>query len=65
MIRHDISSLTVVTTCTRCTWWSALSFSVDEADRCEINHNMKIHEMNYSRASDAVRKRDLRARHAV
>lgn len=65
MIKHDVSPVTVVTTCTRCPWWSAFSFSMDEAEQREIDHNVGIHEMNYSRASDAVRKRHQRARHAV
>lgn len=65
MIKHDVTPVTVVTTCTRCPWWSSLSFSPDEAGQREISHNMDIHGMNWSRASDAVRKRQERARHAV
>lgn len=63
MIKHDVSDRSVVTTCTRCPHWSAFSFDVDEAERREVNHNMVVHEMNRSRASDAIRQRKVR--HAV
>lgn len=68
MIKHDISDRSVVTTCTHCPFWASFSFDIDEAERREINHNMVIHDMNRSRASDAVRQRRNRrerARHAV
>lgn len=64
MIKHDISDRSVVTTCTRCPFWASFSFDLEEAERREINHNMLVHEMSRSRASDAVRMRARRARHA-
>ncbi len=65
MIKHDRGEVSVVTSCTRCPHWRAFSWGMKEAERREIAHNMLVHEMNYSRASDAVRKRRERARHAV
>lgn len=68
MIKHDVGDKSVVTTCTKCPFWRSFSWGMDEAERREIAHNMLVHEMNRSRASDAVRQRHARAarsRHAV
>jgi hypothetical protein len=64
MIRHDKTSISVVTTCTKCAHWSAFSFSLAEAEEREINHNMLFHNMERSVASQAVWKRRQRRRRA-
>lgn len=61
MIKHDRGDVSVVTSCTKCPHWKAFSWGMEEAERREIAHNMLVHEMNRSRASDAVRKRRERA----
>jgi hypothetical protein len=66
MIKHDISPVSVVTTCTECPHWQAFSFDLEEADRRRANHLIAVHGVEPARALEASRKRATRrSRHAV
>ena len=65
-IKHDISPVSVVTTCTECEWWHAFSFTHDEARRRGASHQIGVHGWKPSRAHEAERKAATRReRHAV
>lgn len=63
-VTHDPSPVSVVTTCSECPWWRALSLSREAADDCKINHLVMVHDIEPNIAADFIRKRATR-RHAA
>lgn len=66
MIRHDVSPLSVVTTCSRCPHWSAFAFSLDDARERGIEHKINVHDVAPARARfDAMRQATRRGSRAT
>lgn len=66
MIQHDISPVSVVTTCAACPHTSLFSFTRDEARERAANHLENVHGVEPARAREAARKAATRrARHAA
>lgn len=63
-IRLDVSDITVVVTCTRCPWWSAIRFGgYEQGHECAAAHERLLHEQETEQARKAYRR--WRARHAA
>jgi hypothetical protein len=62
-IRHDPSSTSIVTTCTRCSgFWFAFSFDREEARKSAERHELEVHGIEPRAASAARRQAEYRAR---
>lgn len=62
-ISIDESDTSVVVTCNECTFWYAFAWTRDEGYQSGANHQVRVHDMQPHRATEAGRK--YRARHAV
>ena len=62
-IRHDRSSTSVVTTCSRCAgFWFAFNFDVDAARASGERHELEVHGIAPRDATAATRQAAYRAR---
>lgn len=59
-ITHDRSPVSVVTTCSECPFWTAFSFTLEEANNRAANHKILVHGIEPGRAHEANRKRATR-----
>lgn len=65
-IRHDRSSTSIVSTCTRCAgFWFAFSFDIDAARASAERHDLDVHGIEPRAASGARRQAAYRARLAA
>ena len=65
-IRHDRSSTSIVSTCTRCAgFWFAFSFDLDAARASAERHERDVHGVDPREASNARRSAEKRKRRAA
>lgn len=63
-IKHDVSDESIVTQCTECSYWSAFSWTRDEAFRVGETHLINVHHHTQEQAANARRQYNWRRRHA-
>lgn len=63
-IRHDISTTSVVSTCSDCPPWYAFAFKRETAEEAGVEHLVQCHEVPEHLARRPLYERERRRRHA-